>query len=66
MTKKIEHTPSSGNVFTDLGLPNADEHLGEAQEAVEVARLLESTKLTKKGAHARGKGTGCDPAKAAD
>jgi len=45
MVKKIKHTLSSGNVFADLGLANAAEHLAKAQEAVKIARLLELSKL---------------------
>jgi predicted XRE-type DNA-binding protein len=48
MVKKIEHTPSSGNVFADLGLPDADEQLAKAEMAVKIARLLDSRKLTQK------------------
>jgi len=32
MAKKVEHTPSSGNVFADLGLADADEQLAKAEE----------------------------------
>ena len=31
MKKKIKSKRSSGNVFEDLGLPNADEHLIKAE-----------------------------------
>lgn len=46
MAKKIEHTLSSGNVFADLGLSNADELLAKAEMAVKIAQLLEAKKLT--------------------
>jgi predicted XRE-type DNA-binding protein len=49
MARKIEHTPSSGNVLADLGLPDADEQLAKAEMAVKIARLLETRKLTQKG-----------------
>jgi predicted XRE-type DNA-binding protein len=48
MAKRIEHTLSSGNVFADLGLPDADEQLAKAEMAVKIARLLEARKLTQK------------------
>jgi predicted XRE-type DNA-binding protein len=48
MAKRIEHTPSSGNVFADLGLVDADEQLAKAEMAVKIARLLDSRKLTQK------------------
>lgn len=48
MARKIEHTPSSGKIFADLGLPDADEQLAKAEMAVKIARLLESRKLTQK------------------
>jgi predicted XRE-type DNA-binding protein len=48
MAKQVEHTSSSGNVFADLGLPDADEQLAKAEMAVKIARLLESRKLTQK------------------
>jgi predicted XRE-type DNA-binding protein len=48
MTKKIEHTTSSGNVFADLGFADAGERLAKAQLAGEIARLLEKAKLTQK------------------
>jgi predicted XRE-type DNA-binding protein len=48
MAKKIEVTESSGNVFADLGLANADEMLAKAEMAAKIARLLEARKLTQK------------------
>lgn len=48
VARKIEHTPSSGKIFADLGLPDADEQLAKAEMAVKIARLLESRKLTQK------------------
>jgi predicted XRE-type DNA-binding protein len=48
MAKKIEFTESSGNVFADLGLANADEMLAKAEMAAKIARLLEVRKLTQK------------------
>lgn len=37
---------SSGNVFADLGLPDADEHLLKAEIVVQLKRLIEAKKLT--------------------
>ena len=37
---------SSGNVFADLGLPDADQLLVKADLAIEVARILEERNLT--------------------
>ena len=36
----IEHQISSGNVFADIGLPNADEHLVKAQLAFKIGGLM--------------------------
>jgi predicted XRE-type DNA-binding protein len=40
------HTKSSGNIFADLGLPNAEEHLLKATLVVELKRLMAERKLT--------------------
>ncbi len=48
MARKVEFTGSSGNVFADLGLANADEMLAKAEMAAKIARLLEARKLTQK------------------
>lgn len=48
VTKNAEHAPSSGNVFADLGLADADEQLAKAEMAVKIARLLGSRKRTQK------------------
>lgn len=39
-------TVGSGNVFADLGLPDADEHLLRAEIVVQLRRLIEARKLT--------------------
>ncbi len=39
--KKADYTRSSGNVFADLGLPDADERLLKAQLAVQIRRFIE-------------------------
>jgi predicted XRE-type DNA-binding protein len=46
MSKRISITPSSGNVFADLGLENADELLAKADLVIEITRILDERKLT--------------------
>jgi predicted XRE-type DNA-binding protein len=46
MSKLPEYVVSSGNVFADLGLPNADELLLKAQIVTEISRLMKLKKLT--------------------
>jgi predicted XRE-type DNA-binding protein len=46
MKKKIKSTRSSGNVFADLGLPNAQEHLVKADMVIAIASLIKSKGLT--------------------
>lgn len=48
MTKKAlpAHEIGSGNIFADLGLPEADEHLLKAALVVELHRLIKARKLT--------------------
>lgn len=46
MTKLPKFEKSSGNVFADLGLPNADELLLKAQIVTEISRLMKAKKLT--------------------
>ena len=41
MRKKANYTQSSGNVFADLELPDADERLLKAQLAVQIRRFIE-------------------------
>ena len=36
----------SGNIFADLGLPNAEEHLLKASLVVQLHRLIKARKLT--------------------
>jgi predicted XRE-type DNA-binding protein len=43
---KIKTTKSSGNVFADLGLPGADEHLVKAEIVLGIARRIKTRKLT--------------------
>ena len=43
---KIEHHESSGNVFADLGFPDADTHLFKAQLVSTIAKLVKDQGLT--------------------
>lgn len=55
-----EFVVSSGNVFADLGLPNADEELAKAKLALAIRRRIEDLRLTQTAAAAR---LGTDQAK---
>ena len=44
------YTPSSGNVFKDLELPNPDERLAKAKLAYKINRLIADQGLTQKAA----------------
>jgi predicted XRE-type DNA-binding protein len=46
MAEKIQVHPSCGNVFADLGLPNADELLLKAQLAEQIGSLISGRQLT--------------------
>lgn len=48
MTKKkiIDYEVSSGNVFADLGLPDAEEMLAKAELARQINNLIKKRKLT--------------------
>jgi predicted XRE-type DNA-binding protein len=46
----LESEPSSGNVFADLGLPDAGEHLIKAGLVVRIHRTIRQRKLTQAGA----------------
>ena len=45
MTKKVRYEVGSGNVFADLGLPNAEEHLIKAQLVYKIDTLIKKRKL---------------------
>jgi predicted XRE-type DNA-binding protein len=45
-TKKAKVTPSSGNVFADLGLPEAEDRLLKAQLALKIQQLIEQKGMT--------------------
>ena len=45
-----DYTPSSGNVFKDLELPNPDERLAKAKLAYKINRLITDEGMTQKAA----------------
>ncbi len=44
--RQLDYTVSSGNVFADLGLPNAEEALAKAELAHKIAVLIRAKGLT--------------------
>lgn len=40
MTRKIQLEKSSGNIFADIGLPNAEEHMVKAKLVVKIDSLM--------------------------
>lgn len=46
MDDKVHFIRSSGNVFADIGLPDADEQLAKAQIAAQIARLISERHMT--------------------
>ena len=46
MRGRIPVTPGSGNVFSDLGLPDAEERLAKAALAVRIGEAIQSLRLT--------------------
>ena len=48
--KTLEQEPSSGNVFADLGLADAEEHLIKAGLVVKIGRILRQRELTQAAA----------------
>lgn len=45
--KKLpDHTKGSGNIFADLGVPNAEEHQLKAALLVQIKRLISERQLT--------------------
>jgi predicted XRE-type DNA-binding protein len=44
--RQIKVEVGSGNIFADLGLPNAEEHLLKATLVVQLQRLIKAQKLT--------------------
>lgn len=53
MPRKIEFEVGSGNIFADIGLPDAETHFLKAQIVVEIHRLARERKLTQKAAGKR-------------
>src|SRR6266481_4061329 len=53
MAPKIKVGVASGNIFADLGLPDADNHFLKAQIVSEIYRLANARKLTQAGAGKR-------------
>jgi len=45
MRKKIAYEAGSGNVFADIGLPNAEEHLVKAQLVYKISGLMKARRL---------------------
>ncbi len=46
MEDEVRFTRSSGNVFADMGRPNADEQLAKAQIAARIARVISERDMT--------------------
>lgn len=46
MTKKIEDLASSGNIYADAGLPNAEALLAKTKLAIRINDLIKRKKLT--------------------
>jgi predicted XRE-type DNA-binding protein len=46
MKRKIKVTKSSGNVFADIDIPNADEHLVKADIVLDIAARIKAKGLT--------------------
>lgn len=47
---KARFTRSSGNVFADIGLPNAEEHFVKAELAAHIGKLINKQGLTQTAA----------------
>lgn len=45
MKRPVGHTKSSGNVFADVGLANAGEHLIKAKLVLKIDRLMRTRRL---------------------
>jgi predicted XRE-type DNA-binding protein len=43
---KVKSKKSSGNIFADLGIPNAESHLAKANIVVAIGSLIKSKKLS--------------------
>src|SRR5713101_3768670 len=45
MKRKVKHDIGRGNVFADIGLPNAEEHLIKAQLVYKIDTLMKNRRL---------------------
>src|SRR5216683_1269815 len=45
MKREVKHEVGSGNIFADIGLPNAEEHLIKAQLVYKIDTLMEARGL---------------------
>jgi predicted XRE-type DNA-binding protein len=52
MNKKKDYSVSSGNIFTDLGFPDAEERMAKTNLAIQINNLIKRKKLTQKQAAA--------------
>ena len=50
MTKKAEIQHSSGNVFADLQIPDAEEYMAKSELAVRIFKIIKSRRLTQAAA----------------
>jgi len=46
MSKRIDVEEGSGNVFADIGLPNAEERLAKADLAIRIGEAIRARQLT--------------------
>jgi predicted XRE-type DNA-binding protein len=46
MSKKLPVYPSSGNVFADLGLPDAEEYYAKSKLAIKILKIVKTRRLT--------------------
>lgn len=50
MARRTKFVKSSGNVFADLGIPNAEEHLLKAELVRRLHEMIKARKLTQRAA----------------
>jgi len=50
MAERVKITMGSGNVFADLGFPDAEERLVKASLALEIERIITQRRLTQRAA----------------
>ena len=46
--EKVEYETSSGNVFADLGITNAEETLAKSELALQISEIIAQKKLTQR------------------